>query len=85
MNKISVAVSTVIDELKKCLGSIDEGSAEKALSMIDSAERVFCIGAGRSGLGIRAFAMRLMHMGKKVYLVGETTTPGIKKNDLLNL
>ena len=83
VNKIGATVSAVIDELTKCLGSIDEGAAEKALSMIDSAERVFCAGAGRSGLGIRAFAMRLMHMGKTAYVVGETTTPGIRKNDLL--
>ena len=83
MNKISDTVSTVIDELKKCLDSIDKESAEKAMSMIDSAERIFCAGAGRSGLGIRAFAMRLMHMGKAAYVVGETITPGIQKNDLL--
>ena len=32
---------------------------------------------------MKAFAMRLMHMGKVAYVVGETTTPGIARGDLL--
>jgi 6-phospho-3-hexuloisomerase len=34
---------------------------------------------------MRAFGMRLMHLGKTVYVVGETTTPGIAATDLLIL
>ena len=34
---------------------------------------------------MRAFGMRLMHLGKTVYVVGETTTPGIAATDLLVL
>jgi len=83
MNTINTTVNTVIDELKVCLGSIDEESTQAAITMIDSAERVFCAGGGRSGLGMRAFAMRVMHRGKKAYVVGETITPAIKENDLL--
>ena len=82
-NTINAIVNTVIDELETCLRSIDETNAQEAIKMIDSAERVFCAGAGRSGLGIRAFAMRLMHMGKTAYVVGETTTPAIEEKDLL--
>lgn len=83
LNAISGTVSTVIDEIKRCLDSIDADSAEESIRMIDAAERIFCAGAGRSGLGIRAFAMRLMHMGKTAYVMGETTTPAIKENNLL--
>ena len=83
MNMISDTVSTVIEELNTCLGSIKEEEAQEALHIIDSSQRVFCAGAGRSGLGIRAFAMRLMHLGKTTYVMGETTTPAIKENDLL--
>ena len=32
-----------------------------------------------------ALGMRLMHLGKTVYVVGETTTPGIAAKDLLIL
>ena len=41
------------------------------------------MGAGRSGLAAKAFAMRLMHLGFNVYLVGETTTPAVQPDDLV--
>ncbi len=34
---------------------------------------------------MRAFGMRLMHLGKTVHVVGETTTPSITGRDLLIL
>ena len=34
---------------------------------------------------MRALGMRLMHLGKTVYVVGETTTPSIAAEDLLIL
>lgn len=48
-------------------------------------ERIFVYGAGRSGLMLRALAMRLMQAGRQVYVVGETTTPAIRQGDLLIL
>ena len=41
------------------------------------------MGLGRSGLVARAFAMRLMHLGISVYVVGETTTPALSPEDCL--
>ena len=41
------------------------------------------MGQGRSGLVARAFAMRLMHLGMGVYVVGETITPSINEDDCL--
>jgi 6-phospho-3-hexuloisomerase len=81
--EIGTTIDTIINELKNCLSTISEASAEQALQMIDASERIFCAGAGRSGLAIRGFAMRLMHLGKTVFVLGDVTTPGIKKNDLL--
>ncbi len=49
------------------------------------AKRVFLGGMGRSGLMMRAFAMRLMQLGVEVHVVGDTTTPSIRKGDLLIL
>jgi 6-phospho-3-hexuloisomerase len=45
--------------------------------------RILVLGAGRSGLVGRAFAMRLMHLGFQVYVTGETITPSIGKGDLI--
>lgn len=44
---------------------------------------IFVVGAGRSGLIARAFAMRLMHLGFHVYVIGETITPAAGKGDVL--
>ncbi len=64
-------------------GRIDESSVKKLLREIERARRVFLCGAGRSGYVARAFAMRLMHIGLDVHVVGEATTPAIRKGDLL--
>lgn len=48
-----------------------------------SAKRIFVIGAGRSGLVAKAFAMRLMHLGIDVHVIGETITPALREDDLL--
>lgn len=50
---------------------------------IKSADQIFITAAGRSGFAMRSAAMRLMHLGFKVFFVGETTTPAISKGDLL--
>jgi 6-phospho-3-hexuloisomerase len=51
--------------------------------LIEKAPRVFVLGAGRSGLALRMTAMRLMHLGQDVHVVGEVTAPAIAAGDLL--
>jgi 6-phospho-3-hexuloisomerase len=46
-------------------------------------KRLLIIGVGRSGLVGRSFAMRMMHLGFNVYVMGETITPAIGKGDLI--
>ncbi|HEY0187717.1 MAG TPA: 6-phospho-3-hexuloisomerase [Cellulomonas sp.] len=60
-----------------------DGTLGRALDLLDSAPRIFVHGAGRSGLALRMVAMRLMHLGRCVHVVGETTTPAIEAGDLL--
>ncbi len=45
--------------------------------------KVLVMGAGRSGLVGKAFAMRLLHLGYNVYVLGETIVPSIGKGDLV--
>jgi 6-phospho 3-hexuloisomerase len=61
----------------------DFADFEAIAYVLDAAGRIFLTGAGRSGLVARFFAMRLMHLGKEVFVVGDTTTPSIQKGDLL--
>ena len=58
-------------------------SAEKLADTIIDAQTVFVAGAGRSGLAMKSFAMRLMHIGFDTYVVGETVTPNITDKDVL--
>lgn len=72
-----------VKELEKTLLLVEAGPGEKLVKMITEARRIFVAGAGRSGLMMKAFAMRLMHMGLDAYVVGEVVTPSIQKDDLL--
>lgn len=76
-------IRCVIDETAAALEGIQEEEAAKAVAMILSAPRVFVLGLGRSGLIARMFAMRLMQIGLRAYVVGEVTTPAIEAGDLL--
>lgn len=75
----------VAQELKDALLDVKENEAQRLVIEIEKAPRIFIAGAGRCLLMLRAFAMRLMHLGYEVYVVGDTTTPAIQKNDLLLL
>ena len=44
-----------------------------------------CFGAGRSLLMLKALAMRTIHIGLKVHVVGDVVTPALKNGDLLFL
>jgi 6-phospho-3-hexuloisomerase len=73
----------VLSEITACVKQVSAESLIQAAELIESAPRIFVAGAGRSGLCMKAFGMRLMHMGKTVHVVGETTTPAITAGDLL--
>ncbi|MFB4168273.1 6-phospho-3-hexuloisomerase [Virgibacillus sp. JSM 102003] len=65
------------------LESVEVEEAVAVSNDLQKAKRIFLYGEGRSGLMGKAFAMRLMHGGYQVYVVGETTTPSIKNGDIL--
>ncbi len=71
------------EHLRNLKNYIDVESVEKMIEAIDSSKAIFVIGAGRSGYIAKAFAMRLMHLGYTVYVIGETVTPRITKEDVL--
>lgn len=56
---------------------------ENVTQLIHDANRIYTFGAGRSGLALKAFAMRLSQLELTSFVVGETTTPAIKAGDLL--
>ncbi len=80
---IQTYLDQIVEELRTTLAHVSNEQGEKLVDAIIEARAVFAAGAGRSGLAVRGFAMRLMHLGFKVYVVGDTTTPSITGEDLL--
>ncbi len=56
---------------------------EAFLNALEPANRVFLYGRGRSGFVARAFAVRLMHLGYQTFVVGETITAPVQKDDVV--
>jgi len=80
---ITTVIEQIVAEVTACVYQISSESLTQAGTLLEDASRIFVSGAGRSGLCMRAMGMRLMHLGKTVYVVGETTTPSIAAADLL--
>ena len=62
-----------------------DNKSSQLIDMVENAGRTFIGGAGRSLLVSRFFAMRLVHAGYNVNMIGEVVTPAIKSGDLLVL
>jgi 6-phospho-3-hexuloisomerase len=72
-----------VDELRALLTGVDARQVQDLVESLGAARAVFTAGAGRSGLAMRAFAMRLMHMGIAAHVVGDVTSPAFAPGDLL--
>jgi 6-phospho-3-hexuloisomerase len=73
----------ILLELKETVSKFDDEAIDQMADAIIGSNRIFLAGTGRSGLMVKAFAMRLMHLGLNAFVVGETITPGISDTDLL--
>jgi 6-phospho-3-hexuloisomerase len=76
-------VPALLNELGSALRSVNADAIEQFKRSILEAKHIFIAGKGRSGLQMRAFAMRLMHLGLPVHVVDDVTTPAIGEGDLL--
>ncbi|MBI5188375.1 MAG: SIS domain-containing protein [Nitrospirae bacterium] len=73
----------ILGKIKEVTDKIPDRDFERFINFILKSPRIYIIGAGRSGLVARAFGMRLVHLRKKVFIVGETITPAMRKGDTL--
>jgi len=72
-----------IAEIAVGTAAIDPAGAKATVDAIASAKRIALYGVGREGLMIKAFAMRLYHLGLDAHVVGDMTTPPLGVGDLL--
>ncbi|MFY0783081.1 6-phospho-3-hexuloisomerase [Peribacillus simplex] len=76
-------IAVILEEVNGVFHKMDGTETDELLKQLQSDNRIFIVGEGRSGFMAKAFAMRLMHLGLNVYAVGETITPSIAKGDLI--
>ncbi len=74
---------SVLEHVKSYIDRIHDEDIDLMIRTLLEARIIFIMGAGRSGLVGKAFAMRLMHLDLEVHVVGETTTPAFTENDVL--
>ena len=72
-----------VDDLVRVIKRLKVRDVQSFEHELLAANRVFVTGLGRSGLMARGFAMRLMHLGIRVFHVGDVITPSMQKGDLL--
>jgi 6-phospho-3-hexuloisomerase len=86
-------VSSVLNELNTVLQSINQEDIDKFVEILyDMLQRtdgtnvnspkIVGYSAGRMGLALRAFLMRLNHIGIKAYWLGDNYTPPMNENDV---
>jgi 6-phospho-3-hexuloisomerase len=70
-------------DLSTVTSAIDPAQIESACTTIAHARRIVLYGCGREGLQLRAFAMRLHHLGKDVAMQGDMAAPPVADGDVL--
>ncbi|TDL82848.1 6-phospho-3-hexuloisomerase [Peribacillus frigoritolerans] len=81
--KTTQYLAEVVQELSRTVDLISDEKAEKLVNKIMESKKIFVAGAGRSGFMGKSFVMRMMHMGIDAYVIGETVTANLEKDDLL--
>lgn len=72
----------ILDELKEWLYSVSDEEINHLIALIAISKNIIGYGAGRMGLSLKAFIMRLSHLGKSAYYYTDTSLPCVGKEDL---
>ena len=83
MELMKTSIKAMLDNIETAEDYLDEDSINNIIEILTTSKNIFVIGAGRSGLAGKAFAMRLMHLGLSAYVVGETISPAIYADDCI--
>lgn len=75
--------AAALADLGEVIAKMPDDAADDLIAAILAARRICLYGAGREGLALRGFAMRLFHMGLDAHVVADMTTPPVGPGDLL--
>jgi 6-phospho-3-hexuloisomerase len=80
---LSALGAQALAELAAVMAGLPADAADPLIAAVARARRIALYGAGREGLAIKGFAMRLFHLGLDAHMVADMTTPPIGRGDLL--
>jgi 6-phospho 3-hexuloisomerase len=76
VNYIQLKINEILDK-------VSQKDINKIKDLFFNSNHIFVYGAGRSGLVAKAFAIRLVHLGFQTFVIGETITQPVQKDDLV--
>lgn len=76
-------ITTILEELTEVCNGLSQSEYRALVELFQQDRTFYFAGEGRSGLVAKTIAMRFMHGGKRVHVIGETTTPAIHASDVL--
>lgn len=76
-------LKSILSELRTVVEVLDEKEGGEVITDILMAPQVFTAGVGRSGYIVKAFTIRIMHLGISAHNIGSPSTPSANKGDLL--
>lgn len=85
MSFVKEVSSWILSGVNGVIQGIDDEDIKTMIDTIIETKdaKILLLGTGRSGFVGRAFALRLMHLGFNVYVMGETITPALSPDDLV--
>ncbi len=83
MKTVHEHTRTILKEISSVLDGVNESEVASFEECLLAAPTIVLVGAGRVGMAVRGFAMRLAHMGLDAHMVGDATVPAVGAGDLL--
>jgi len=82
-HRVQDMMMLMASKIRAIANTISDEDVGKFITELLNAKRIYVMGAGRSVLVAKAFAMRLMHLGMQAFVVGETITPALDTGDIM--
>ncbi|WP_327494379.1 SIS domain-containing protein [Ensifer sp.] len=73
----------ILQEISATLQALCAADVGGLIDELVKPRQIFCLGAGRSGILLRSFCMRLNHLGLKAYMAGGLPCPPAGAGDLI--
>lgn len=83
MEMFSNYTKEILNEISTVLETVKDKEIEVFADQILQSNKIVVCGAGRVGMAIRGFGMRLGHLGMQAFTLGDSTVPSIAEGDLL--